>query len=318
MKRTFLRRSAVAAATVALLASALVPPVLAAERQRGAMVDVLLGTHSTPSFVLPPAETGPVPEAARFTVTYTGFTSAARAAFQRAVNIWAAQLNSPVTTTVSASFSPLPTGVLGSAGPNFVWRDFPGFIPGTWYPDALANKKRGVQLNASPDIIAQFSSSFTAWHFGSGPAPAGKIDFTAVVLHELGHGLGFAAARSVSSSGVGSVRLVGFPFIYTRFVENNPGASILSFADPSTALGNQLRGGNLFFDSPQVRAANGNVRAKLFAPAVFVPGSSFVHLDEATYLQGNANSLMTPSINRAETIRNPGPIALAILRTQGW
>ena len=101
-------------------------------------------------------------------------------------------------------------------------------------------------------------------------------------------------------------------------MENKPGAAILSFPENSTALSAQLRGGNLFFDSAQVRAANGNLRAKLFAPSDFQPGSSYSHLDEATYLRGNANSLMTPQLGLAETIRNPGPITLALFRTLGW
>lgn len=314
---SFARRWLLPVAALALAAAG-GAPAHALERQRGAMVDVLLGTSAAPTVVAEPAVRRPQPEAVTFSVTYTGFTAAARGAFQRAVNIWAGQLTSPVAITVAASFAPLPTGVLGSAGPNFIWRDFTGATPGTWYPDALANKLRGTQLDSGPDIVARFSSSFADWHFGSGPAPAGKIDFTAVVLHELGHGLGFAAARSVTASGVGSVRYLGRPFAYARFVETNAGRAILSFTDPSLALGNQLRGGNLFFDSPQVRAANGNVRARIYAPAVFAPGSSFVHLDEGTYLQGNVNALMTPSINRAETIRNPGPLTLAILTTQGW
>ena len=42
------------------------------------------------------------------------------------------------------------------------------------------------------------------------------------------------------------------------------------------------------------------------------------HLDEATYLRGNPNSLMTPRLGMGESIRTPGPITLAIFRTKGW
>ena len=304
-------------AAAAIIAGFVGGPSQAAEKQRAEMVHILLGGPSTPSFVQEPVPNRAARKLVSFNVTYSGFTPAARSAFQRAVQIWSTRLTSSVPITISAQFSPLPAGVLGSAGPNFIWRDFSGAVPGTWYPDALANKKLGSQLDSSPDILARFSSSFSAWHFGTGPAPAGKIDFTSVVLHEIGHGLGFAAARSISG-GKGSVRLSGFPFIYTRFVENQGGTSILSFADPSAPLATQLRGGRLFFDSPQVRTANGNVRARIYAPSTFQPGSSYVHLDEATFPQGNANSLMTPIINFAETIRNPGPIGLAILKTEGW
>lgn len=162
-----------------------------------AQVTLRLGHASTPSVA------GSVPRAlaatttkTTFRVTYTGFTPAARTAFQRAVNIWASLINTTVPVTVKASFSPLGTGVLGSAGPNFVWRDFRNAPKAsTWYPDAIANKRARRQMDPAPDIGARFNRNFKKWWFGAGPAPAGKIDFTAVVLHELGHGLGFAGAE---------------------------------------------------------------------------------------------------------------------------
>lgn len=251
-------------------------------------------------------------------VTYTGFTPAARTAFQRAVNLWAPLLSSPVPITINARFSPLGPGILGSAGPNFTWRDFPGAPrPGTWYVDAIANKRAGSQLDPAPDILASFSSSFADWHFGSGPAPAGKIDFTAVVLHELGHGLGFVGAGNVANDR-GTVRDGRFPMSYDRFTENRAGTRLLAMPDSSVQLATQLKSNNLFFDSPRVRTANAGAAAKIYAPAVWRPGSSYSHLDEGTYRQGNPNSLMTPVINFGETIRNPGPITRAILLSIGW
>ncbi|MFO1155270.1 MAG: hypothetical protein U1E43_00140 [Rhodospirillales bacterium] len=115
--------------------------------------------------------------------------------------------------TISARFQPLGANVLGQAGPNFFWHNFPGApVAGAWYVDALANKHHRAQLDPSPDIVAQFNSSFPNWHFGSGPAPAGKYDFTSVVLHEIGHGLGFLGLGNVSA-GRGSVRALGAPSI---------------------------------------------------------------------------------------------------------
>jgi hypothetical protein len=108
------------------------------------------------------------------------------------------------------------------------------------------------------------------------------------------------------------------PIVYNLFTENGAGKALLSFPDNSAALAAQLRSGNLFFDSAQVRAANGNLRAKLYAPATFSQGSSYIHLDEATYGPGTANALMTPILNKGETNRSPGPITLAIFKTLGW
>jgi hypothetical protein len=289
----------------------------AAERKEAVPVHLLAGPAGPVTFIRPAVPTVAQPEAATFLVTYTGFTAPARTAFQRAVNIWSGLITSSVPIRISARFAPLGTGVLGQAGPNFIWRDFPGAVPGTWYADALANKLNAGQLDASADIVAQFSSNFPNWHYGSGPAPAGKYDFTSVVLHEIGHGLGFFGAGRVSG-GRGSVRVAGIPLIFDRFAENGAGKAMLSFTDNSPALAAQLQGGNLYFDSPQVRAANQNLRARLYAPAVFQSGSSYSHLNEATYPRGNPHSLMTPHLGQGETIRNPGAITLAIFRSSGW
>lgn len=300
------------------MASLAIAPAAALEAAPGAAVVLRLGPAGFPTFVRPEPEQ-PGVRAVTFQVTFSGFTPAARAAFQRAVNIWAWRINSSVPITISASFQPLGPGILGSAGPGTIWRNFPGAPrPGTWFAEALANKRAGRQLAPSPDIVARFSSVLSNWHFGSGPTPAGRLDFTSVVLHEIGHGLGFLGAGRVVSGARGTVRASGFPFIYDRFTENGAGRSLVSFPDLSTALGTQLRGNNLFFDSPQVRTANAGARAKIYAPTAFVPGTSYSHLDEATFRRGNANSLMTPFLGTAETIRRPGPITLALLRTLGW
>ncbi len=71
----------------------------------------------------------------------------------------------------------------------------------TWYPAALANKISNSDLSAaSDDIGATFNSSVDTGCLGAGTrfyygfdnaTPAGTINLLVVVLHELGHGLGF-------------------------------------------------------------------------------------------------------------------------------
>jgi hypothetical protein len=186
--------------------------------------------------------------------------------------------------------------------------------------DAVANKAHGSQLNPAPDIIAAFNSTFPNWHFGTVPAPAGKYDFESVVLHELGHGVGFLGAGRVGTGGVGSVKLgtPPNPTAYDIFTEDNAGKRLTKYPDGSVALGNALTSGNVFYDSPRVRNAFGNQRAELYAPNPFQGGSSYSHLDEAAFPAGDPNSLMTPQLGQGETIRNPGPIVKAILKDEGW
>ena len=78
------------------------------------------------------------------------------------------------------------------------------------------------------------------------------------------------------------------PSIYDRFTVNGGNVKLITFADPSGALKTQLTGNNLFF------RLNSGTRFKIFAPARFLPGTSYSHLNEATFPKGNPNSLMTP------------------------
>jgi hypothetical protein len=255
-----------------------------------------------------------------FQVTYHNFSPQAQASFQRAVNTWARTLTSSVPITVDATYKPLGSGVLGSAGAGNYFAGFSGAPKqNVFYPEALGNKLHGSQLDStSPDIVANFSSSFDNWHFGTTKAPVGKYDFQSVVTHELGHGLGFLGFGRLVDANTGSLRLQGRPAVFDPYVRNGAGKALTTFADPSAALKNQITGGNLYFVSPDVAGAASAGRAKLYAPAEYQPGSSYSHLDENTYRQGNPNSLMTPQLNDGETIRVPGVITKAVFTTIGW
>ncbi len=266
-----------------------------------------------------------MPQAASFVVTYTGFTPQAQAAFQRAVDIWAAILSSPVTIHVDASFVNLSGGTLGQAGTNFVRGNFTGApVPNTWFPDAVADRLAGVDLGPTqrPDIFAEFDSTPGApWYFGlDAQPPAGTFDFVTVVLHELGHGLGFFGSGTLTSGGLGTWGVQGFPTIYDRFVRA-ASVPIISVPPPSSLLATAYTSNNLFFQSPPTVTITGTAissPAKLFAPSTFLQGSSYSHLDEATYPAGSPSSLMTPGIGMAEAQHNPGPIALEIFTDTGW
>jgi hypothetical protein len=262
--------------------------------------------------------------AAAFVVRYdAGFLAnpAALAAFQAAVTIWSGQLTSTTPIVVDASWTVLPAGVLGAAGPAYLTDNFAGApLADTWYAAALANKLAGRDLYPDrADITATFSSS-ASWYFGlDGQTPAGQSDFVSVALHELGHGLGFAGTGAyvggIGSWGLGSPTK---PAVYDRYVVDGAGASILTFVNGSVALGAVYTGNGLGWGGPQAVAANGGARPRLHAPAVWSEGSSYSHLDEAVYPAGDANSLMTPAIARGESVHDPGPIAGGIFADMGW
>ncbi|HEY5690847.1 MAG TPA: hypothetical protein VIS49_05260, partial [Cyclobacteriaceae bacterium] len=261
---------------------------------------------------------------ATFIVEYVDFPPQAEQAFQMAVDIWASLIESPVNIRIKAFWEPLGTGVLGSASPGRYFRNFDGAQKrNLWYPVALGEKMAGHDLNStsSADIEASFNSDYTSWYFGTdGVTPSGMFDFLTIVLHEIGHGLGITHAYTVvGSNGTISSIFDNNPVVYESFIENNQASKLVTnYTSPSPELKEQIIGSNLFFSGPNVLAQNLNEKAKIYAPANYSPGSSIAHLDETTYPPGNPNSLMSPQIGFAESIHNPGPIAMGILKDIGW
>ena len=260
-------------------------------------------------------------QTATINVTYTGFTTQAQTAFQYAVDIWETLITTSVQITVNATFASLASGVLGSAGPTSLHRDFSGApVSGTWYPVALAEKLVGTNLNSgSQEINASFNSDRSDWYFGTdGNTPSLQYDFVTVVMHELCHGLGFVGSMSVSGAS-GSWGTNGYPYIFDRFAVNGSSQQLIStFANPSTALATQLQSDNIYFNGSWATQQNGNSNPKLYAPATWQQGSSFSHLDEATFQAGDTNSLMTPALAGAESVHDPGPITTGIFQDMGW
>ena len=276
-----------------------------------------------PMLRLPPGVIVPRTEQPQFEVTYTGFTPEAQAAFQYAVDIWASILQSPVTIQIDATFEVLGSGILGGAKV-----DKRHNVNDIWFPDALADALGGFDKNpGQPDISISFNSEVN-WYFGTdGYTPSYRYDFVTIVLHEIGHGLGFISEAEVERDWdsnalvfVGSLRAgtPAVPGVYDSFVVNGSGTSLLTFEDPSVALEQQFTHSDLFWDGTDGIAANSGKQPKLYAPNIWTSGSSYTHLSEATYPTGALNSLMTSALAYAEAIHDPGPITLGMLGDLGW
>ena len=113
----------------------------------------------------------------------------------------------------------------------------------------------------------------------------------------------------------------GFPGIYDRFTQDNSAFFLINtgvYANPSAALGAALTSTNVFFSGTNTNAANGGMRAELYAPVAWEQGSSYAHLDEVAFPAGNASSLMTPFLGSAEVIHDPGPVTLGLFEDIGW
>ena len=148
--------------------------------------------------------------------------------FQTAASIWGSLLPSDLEIRVGARFDPqtctATSGVLGSAGPGSVHRDFVNApFANTWYHQALANRLAGVDLSGLNDINATFNVSVggvnclsAGWYYGIDGNEGAQIELLPVVLHELGHGLGF----STSTNAATGVMMNGAPHVYDRFLLN--------------------------------------------------------------------------------------------------
>lgn len=149
--------------------------------------------------------------------------------FQAAANLWGNILPSAVTIKVSAQFNPLTcdanSAILGAAAAAEVASDFPNNEhAATYYPIALANRLAGFDLDATAnDITAQFNSTLdggtciggATWYYGlDGNEPSTKVELLPVVLHELGHGLGFATYADATTG----IELNNQPDVFLRFI----------------------------------------------------------------------------------------------------
>jgi uncharacterized repeat protein (TIGR01451 family) len=184
-------------------------------------------------------------------------------AFEFVANIWGATLTSGPTITIGASWAPLSctanSGALGSAGnAGNIFRDFPGFVPGTWYGNALANALRNVDGNgATQEINAQFNVNLGTpgcletlqWYYGLDTnAPPNGINLVTVLLHEFAHGLGFQTFTNRSSG----AQIDGFPSIYDRFLLDNTTGKTWPQMTDAERVASAINTGNLVWNGPQV------------------------------------------------------------------
>jgi len=185
--------------------------------------------------------------------------------FQYAASIWGGVLPSSVPILVRSQFAAqtctASSAVLGSAGPVTVSRDFTNApFPGTWYHAAEANKLFGADLDlVNPDINATFNLNIDAgcfgpglvWYYGVDGNEGANIELLPVLLHELGHGLGFSTTTSGSSGNF----LSGFPAVWDRYLLDKTTGLHWFQETPGQRIASAISLNNLVWDGPAVTAA---------------------------------------------------------------
>lgn len=193
-------------------------PFLGLDVTPGQMQDVgwTLGTSHVNIFPLDPPGIGfsdPRPFAGAPGNPATTLGQARVNLFNAVLGAWANTLESAVDIDVLVTWQPLfcdpaQGAVLGAASTTFIFFDDTGQLPhdNVWYHAALTEALAGFDATGPPDlgggdIIVFMNDSLddgclgagTGWYYGlDGNNPGNQIDQAPVVLHEIGHGLGFA------------------------------------------------------------------------------------------------------------------------------
>jgi Dockerin type I domain len=249
--------------------------------------------------------------------------------FRYAARIWSSALNSNVEIKVDSTFDPLTcttsSAVLGSAGAVTLHRDFSGApLSLTYYSAAQANALAGVDLaSTSADISATFNGEIGktgclqgwVWYYGlDGNKPGNAIDLLTVVLHELGHGLGFQTFVNTSTGAKFNNR-------NDTFMLNLEDHSLgLKWSQMSSAqrVASAIDEPDLHWTGTRVNAAGaaytGGINQghfQMYGPNPLESGSSVAHFSKAVA----PNELMEPVINPGVSDTS---LTQALLADIGW
>ena len=247
-----------------------------------------------------------------FLINFNTVPSLARPAVQAAVDIWSENFASTVPVNVNVKWgSSSSYGVLASASAKNNFSNFNGAPDKTlYYASALANALAGRDLDPTSPEIEILITSNAPWYYGTdGNCPARSFDLVSVILHEMGHGLGFVSGNYYDAfSGFGRVDQ---PTPFDAYAQLPDGRRLADMPSPSLEAGKAMTSDLVWSGENAVKANNG-IKPKLYTPSTYEPGSSISHLDEATFSQSVDNAVMTPNLDSGEVFHLPGPLVLAM------
>jgi len=247
-----------------------------------------------------------------FIVNYNTVPTVARAAVQAAIDVWSENFSSTVPVTVNVSWGRASSyGILAAASAKSNFANFPNAPDKTlYYAAALANALAGNDLDPNNPELEITISSDAPWYYGvDGKCPPKSFDLVSVILHEMGHGLGFISGSYYDEySGYARVDL---PTPFDAYAQLPDGRRLADMPSPSIETGKALTS-PLYWSGENGIKANNGIKPPLFTPSIYEPGSSVSHLDERTFSQVGANSVMTPNLDSGEVFHLPGSLLLAM------
>jgi len=205
--------------------------------------------------------------------------------FQRAADIWGGLIDSNVDILVDASFSNLDcsttSAILGQASATKIFRNFNNAPQrDVWYPVALANAIAGRDLNSGEaQIQAQFNSQIdlssclggVGWYYGFDGNHGTREDLIVVLLHELGHGLGFAGV----TDGTTGVMQSNFPSVFEQHMLDTISGTHWSQMTNAQRIASSTHDQGVVFDGASATAAaqkflGGTPTLRISSPASLV------------------------------------------------
>tara|TARA_R100001143_G_scaffold63607_1_gene73981 strand:+ start:28827 stop:31091 length:2265 start_codon:yes stop_codon:yes gene_type:complete len=270
-------------------------------------------------------------------------------AFDYATELWGSHLSSDVPISINATWRSLGSNTLGSAGPSTLFALTGGDIfPNTFYPIAQVNAllgrdvKEQDNVSVTSDINVNISCDRTDWYFGTDAnPPSGQYDLVTVLLHEIGHGIGFLGTVFGNNSSqtadwgipveIEEDVFELFPFVYDQFTLDGNFDNLIDTDVYPLSQGNRTseelydavtgRVGGVFFSGLDAEFSLENVRVPLWAPVPYQAGSSYSHLDQgffSTNGQFGSSALMRPAIPTQLAIHSPGPVFCGMLKDMLW
>src|SRR3954466_5356167 len=249
----------------------------------------------TPVFTFDPATT-PVVQQQQQQATTQALTNLAR--FFQPSNI---------TVRVQFQFKDLGnTGTLGQAGPaGFDVRN------NVYYAQALFNflTKNDVAGGAGSLTVEINTNPSTNWFYDASTPPAGQYSWQSVIMHEVGHSMGFfdTIATNGSYSNAG-------PSIFETLATVGVGGTPLSSLDQA-ARAQAVISNNVFWSGQFGLAANNGQAIKLYSPNPYEEGSNYSHIDPS---QAGIGGLYYPSLADATFFAGPTKQELGIFHDVGW
>jgi len=243
----------------------------------------------------PRAPSANIEKKSNFVVNFNTVPTTARAAVQAAIDVWSENYSSTVPINVNVTWSRASSyGILASASAKSNFANFPNAPDKTlYYASALANALAGKDLDPNNPELEITITSDAPWYYGvDGKCPPKSFDLVSVILHEMGHGLGFISGNYYDQySGYGRIDL---PTPFDAYAQLPDGRRLADMPSPSIETGKALTS-PLFWSGENGIKANNGVKPSLYAPSIYEPGSSVSHLDERTFSQAGANRVMTPN-----------------------